>query len=47
MMALDADTGRPCPGFGTNGGIDLRRNMGVSGPADQISTSPPWSRTAA
>ncbi|KTT71508.1 membrane-bound PQQ-dependent dehydrogenase, glucose/quinate/shikimate family [Sphingomonas sanguinis] len=41
MMALDADTGKPCPGFGTNGAIDLRQNMGVSGPADQISTSPP------
>jgi len=41
MMALDADTGQPCPGFGTNGAIDLRQNMGVSGPADQISTSPP------
>ncbi|WP_322964913.1 membrane-bound PQQ-dependent dehydrogenase, glucose/quinate/shikimate family [Sphingomonas fuzhouensis] len=41
MMALDADTGKPCPGFGTNGAIDLRQSMGVSGPADQISTSPP------
>ena len=43
LMALDATTGRPCPGFGKNGQgyIDLRENMGVSGPADQISTSPP------
>lgn len=43
LMALDADTGRPCAGFGEGGRgyIDLRANMGVSGPADQISTSPP------
>ena len=41
LMALDAETGQPCPGFGTNGAIDLRANMGVSHPADQISTSPP------
>ena len=41
LMALDADTGRPCPGFGQGGGIDLRANMGVSRPADQIGTSPP------
>lgn len=41
MVALDADTGKPCPSFAQNGFIDLRTNMGLSGPADQISTSPP------
>ncbi len=41
LVALDADTGQPCAGFGTNGSIDLREHMGVSHPADQISTSPP------
>ena len=41
MVALDADTGRPCPSFAQNGFINLRESMGVSGPADQISTSPP------
>ena len=41
LMALDADTGRPCPSFGQGGSVDLRANMGVSHAADQIGTSPP------
>ena len=41
MMALDADTGKPCPSFGDNGAINLRDNMGTSKRAWQISTSPP------
>lgn len=41
MYALDADTGRPCAGFGHGGYIDLRENMGASPAAFQISTSPP------
>ncbi|MHC9419619.1 membrane-bound PQQ-dependent dehydrogenase, glucose/quinate/shikimate family [Sphingomonas citri] len=41
LVALDADTGRPCPSFGQNGAIDLRANMGVSKPSDQIGTTPP------
>lgn len=41
MYALDADTGRPCAGFGQGGFIDLRANMGASPAAFQISTSPP------
>ncbi|WP_423323539.1 membrane-bound PQQ-dependent dehydrogenase, glucose/quinate/shikimate family [Sphingomonas sp. 4RDLI-65] len=41
LVALDAETGRPCPSFGQNGSIDLRENMGVSTPSDQIGTSPP------
>lgn len=27
LLAVDADTGRPCAGFGTNGAIDMRRNL--------------------
>ncbi len=41
IVALDADTGRECPGFGHAGFIDLRENMGASPAAMQISTSPP------
>ena len=41
LVALDADTGRPCPSFGQGGAIDLRANMGVSKPSDQIGTTPP------
>ncbi|USR01784.1 membrane-bound PQQ-dependent dehydrogenase, glucose/quinate/shikimate family [Sphingomonas aerolata] len=41
LVALDADTGRVCPGFGQNGSIDLRANMGLSNVSDQIGTSPP------
>ncbi|MFD2579241.1 hypothetical protein ACFSTD_12930 [Novosphingobium colocasiae] len=28
LLAIDARTGAPCPGFGTNGAVDLRRNIG-------------------
>lgn len=41
LYALDADTGRPCPGFAKGGYIDLRDQMGASPAAWQISTSPP------
>tara|TARA_B100000378_G_scaffold59840_1_gene44410 strand:+ start:496 stop:2871 length:2376 start_codon:yes stop_codon:yes gene_type:complete len=41
MVALDADTGKLCPGFGTGGAINLRDHMGASPRAYQISTSPP------
>ncbi len=41
MYALDADTGKPCAGFGKGGYIDLRDQMGMSPAAFQISTSPP------
>ena len=41
IVALDADTGRVCSGFGQNGSIDLRQNMGASKSSDQIGTSPP------
>ena len=41
LVALDADTGRPCSGFADKGSIDLRANMGPSRPSDQIGTTPP------
>jgi quinoprotein glucose dehydrogenase len=41
LVALDADTGRPCPSFANGGAIDLRSNMGTSKPSDQIGTTPP------
>lgn len=28
LIAVDADTGRPCPAFGSGGSVDLRRNLG-------------------
>ena len=41
LVALDADTGRPCASFANGGAIDLRTNMGTSKPSDQIGTTPP------
>lgn len=41
LVALDADSGQPCAGFGNAGFVDLRENMGASPAAMQISTSPP------
>ena len=41
LVALDADTGQPCPSFADGGAIDLRANMGTSKPSDQIGTTPP------
>ena len=42
LHALDADTGKPIPGFGDEGRIDLRRDLGRD-PAQQFisNTSPP------
>jgi quinoprotein glucose dehydrogenase len=40
LVALDADTGRPCVNFANRGAIDLRANMGTSKPSDQIGTTP-------
>jgi quinoprotein glucose dehydrogenase len=42
LIALDALTGKSCPGFGTNGAVDLTRGMGM-GPGDKgyyYATSP-------
>ena len=41
LIALDADTGRPCAHFGSNGQIDLRTSIGPFTPGGYYSTSPP------
>ncbi|PTQ09421.1 membrane-bound PQQ-dependent dehydrogenase, glucose/quinate/shikimate family [Sphingomonas oleivorans] len=41
LIALDAATGRPCPGFGRNGTVDLSANMPNMRPGFYMATSPP------
>jgi quinoprotein glucose dehydrogenase len=41
LIALDGRTGRPCPGFGTNGQVDLSQGVGQVSKADYQVTSPP------
>jgi quinoprotein glucose dehydrogenase len=41
LIALDADTGKPCDDFGVHGTIDLRQNIGPFVPGGYYSTSPP------
>jgi membrane-bound PQQ-dependent dehydrogenase (glucose/quinate/shikimate family) len=41
LIAIDADTGRPCSRFGDNGVADLRVGMGLMTPDDALPTSPP------
>ncbi|MBV4539457.1 glucose/quinate/shikimate family membrane-bound PQQ-dependent dehydrogenase [Pseudomonas vlassakiae] len=41
LIALDADTGKQCEGFGDKGQIDLTRNIGSFAPGGYYSTSPP------
>ena len=41
LIALDALTGKPCAGFGTNGSVALRDGMGVDPDGFYIVTSPP------
>jgi quinoprotein glucose dehydrogenase len=41
LIALNADTGKPCPSFGHDGAIDLRANIGPFTPGGYYSTSPP------
>src|SRR3546814_11713787 len=41
LLALDAITGRPCPGFGHNGAVDLRVDMGRVDPGYYFVTSAP------
>jgi quinoprotein glucose dehydrogenase len=41
LVALDAQTGRPCAGFGENGRVDLRAGIGEAPPWETYSTSPP------
>jgi quinoprotein glucose dehydrogenase len=41
LIAVDARTGRPCAGFGTNGAVDIKRGMGEVAPGMVSITSPP------
>lgn len=41
LIALDAGTGRPCPGFGEAGSVDLRHGLNVRHPWEYGVTSPP------
>lgn len=40
MIALNADTGKRCAGFGRNGEISLREGLGTVAPGFQFNTSP-------
>ncbi|MBU0556976.1 MAG: membrane-bound PQQ-dependent dehydrogenase, glucose/quinate/shikimate family [Alphaproteobacteria bacterium] len=41
LIAVDAQTGRPCADFGTNGVVDIKRGMGRVEPGMVSITSPP------
>ncbi|MDJ0644006.1 MAG: PQQ-binding-like beta-propeller repeat protein [Erythrobacter sp.] len=41
LIALDAESGEPCEGFGRDGVVDLRKGMGEHLPGDYYHTSPP------
>jgi quinoprotein glucose dehydrogenase len=41
LIALDAETGRPCEGFGQGGAVDLRAGIGDIAPGEYGVTSPP------
>jgi quinoprotein glucose dehydrogenase len=41
LIALDADTGKPCAGFGSGGTVDLREGIGDTEPGEYGVTSPP------
>ena len=41
LMAVDADTGKPCPGFGQGGAVDLLAGMGQVTKGYVYPTSPP------
>lgn len=41
LVAVDADTGQPCAGFGNGGHVDLMEGMGDSVPGYVAVTSPP------
>jgi quinoprotein glucose dehydrogenase len=41
LIALDADTGLPCEGFGDSGRVALREGVGESQPWEYMPTSPP------
>jgi quinoprotein glucose dehydrogenase len=41
LLALDADTGRPCSDFGTDGQVDLTSGLRIRDPGAYLITSPP------
>jgi quinoprotein glucose dehydrogenase len=41
LLALDADTGRPCAGFGDGGQVDLTRGLRIRDAGAYLVTSPP------
>jgi len=41
LLALDADTGQPCGGFGDAGQVDLTRGVRIRDPGAYLVTSPP------
>ena len=41
LIAVDAETGRPCVDFGTDGRVDLRMGVGEAPPEEYYVTSPP------
>ncbi len=41
LIALDADTGKPCDGFGKNGEVDVSHGLSEHSPRDYSITSPP------
>jgi quinoprotein glucose dehydrogenase len=41
LLALDADTGRPCSGFGEGGQVDLTRGIHIRDAGAYLVTSPP------
>ncbi|RQP22665.1 membrane-bound PQQ-dependent dehydrogenase, glucose/quinate/shikimate family [Piscinibacter terrae] len=41
LIALDANTGQPCPGFGQGGTVNLDVRVGPHAPGGYYSTSPP------
>jgi quinoprotein glucose dehydrogenase len=41
LLALDAETGKPCMGFGAAGEIDLTRGIRIRDPGAYLVTSPP------
>ncbi|MFN7129756.1 MAG: PQQ-binding-like beta-propeller repeat protein, partial [Brevundimonas sp.] len=41
IIAVDGQTGRPCPAFGQNGAVDIKRGMGDPYPGMVSITSPP------
>lgn len=41
LIALDAQSGKPCPDFGNNGQVDIKEGISAHDPAEYSITSPP------